>query len=1019
MNNPTYKNIESSNLSTGEKFTTLSHIEMGEDGKETYVLDPIVVKLPTGDDNELVIGEDNQQVIEEDVDYEKANLEQGILSASSDGIKDIKINLLNNQNIEETKNKVEGLANSLGYTFSLFPQANADAKGVEYGETQRPTVSSIFLSQRNDSTYSQKVDDLGKIIDEYDDPDDFVRSVRFNDLTDYQFSEFEKIASLYGERRKARQDIESANTIETPEQLYDNPNAHAIPEESSPKDKVFEETHRNIDFLDPSDALANFFIVFPDFTSSVPISLFGSANSIFGNRSLNQQMESTSTDIKNKITDIFKKETGLNVVHQSKFNRWYIKQDNGETVDVTPGILSELKANKYAVGLGVAGAVVGIGLGLTAPGLILRKAAGVLSKKSLVAFGTGTAGSVFLSATGNQIDYTSAAMKLSQDLDTTTRFNNMFKTVADTLFWDTVGGLAISGLSKVLPIIFNKINSGSISSSEAVRLAGELSSLSDIERTRLLKVFSEQTGEKIGKTESDVTAMVLSSDNNTSVIRSLVKGAIFSIDPGKAVNLSLTRDKASRAILNAVQKNVSGNLGSIVTSDIVDYTSNIAKMYGNMIKRVNQSPLLNNVKVDRIKVIKPFLNSYEISTNIKYQNIINGSLRSNDRLNLSDLLTLRRKVTDFRYSSLPNDNSLETRTLKNALDSIVKSADKKIEEIAPAVLPDGKSWLKDYELSKKEYTYMKKVFEQEVLYKTMFDSSGKLKPGISPQRIVKSMMNANNANSARWLAILDKLNPADRKTYETAIVDNIVTSNLSTSGVTKFKTIGSQLRKFTFKNQDVVNMVSHISDLSTILSDNIASMSVSAAGRDVGSLAANLETFAERYFFFFGKELINRHISFTGAKKIVGSLQKMLNSPITFKSSKELEKLAATNPPLSKVIADLNKYMIDNGLEVPTISVYKNGTTTGFGSSKKVPLNSIADLSFVEKVKQLVAYNPAIVDRYKEIEVNRILSEEHNFRWKMTSERTVKSIGDGDKYALDEGFFNEKIKKTVETIAGF
>lgn len=500
---------------------------------------------------------------------------------------------------------------------------------------------------------------------------------------------------------------------------------------------------------------------------------------------------------------------GVNL--QFEEGKWIVETPDG-AVDVTPGILETILAEKGELVGSVAGGWTGAvrGMGMAGPvATPWRRAAGALTG--------GIAGAVAGGVLGTELDYLYQSMRLQEEMSAEIAAHKAL-TASEAAAYGEVLGLGLvkfggkmwDGAKRVKNFVLDGNTEG------ARKALKETFFLSQDEIDEIVARFErivDTTGMSVAEKEIKAVA--------TSVpgAEALVKAA-SAMDPqaSRAVVKNVS-DRATQ-LLQAADDGTT-ETARVLKQDLDSYVTAVKTQYDDVKVKAASNPRNKYYKFNMDNIaVKPVLESLaenitDPSIREKFLLQMQQAQRYTDKRTFSDLIELRQLVNEFRFNkriTKPADYA--------ALDEVTKGIDEKLEKGANWLFgkAGAKQWLDEFATARKDYAQMKGV-QRTALYKIVN------RPGVTPEAVSKAMLKYSDAIDGNYESVMSMLPKEMRQLAERDMISQLVNKYTvgSEGGIraTQFPMLAKDLSTRSFLDDESRQLVKAIDMMSDVFKNDI------------------------------------------------------------------------------------------------------------------------------------------------------------------------------------------------------
>lgn len=526
----------------------------------------------------------------------------------------------------------------------------------------------------------------------------------------------------------------------------------------------------------------------------------------FGDESSIQEAEAAELGMIKNIQALGEKR-GLNL--QFEEGKWVIETPEGP-VDVSPGILDSIVAEKGELVGSVAGGWTGAVRGLAAGGVSPWQRAG----GALVG---GVAGAVAGGIVGTELDYLYQSMKLQEEMSAEIAAHKALTASEATAYGEVIGlglvkfgGKMWDGAKRVKNFVLDGNTEG------ARKALKETFFLSQDEIDEIVARFErivDTTGMSVAEKEIKAVA--------TSVpgAEALVKAAA-AIDPQASRAVVKTISDRATQLLQAANDGTS-ETARLLKQDLDSYVSAVKEQYDAVKVKAASNPRNKYYKFNLDNVaVQPVLESLaenitDPSIREKFLLQMKQAQRYTDSRTFSDLIELRQLVNEFRFNkriTKPADYA--------ALDEVTKNIDQKLEKGANWLFgkAGAQQWLNEFATARKDYAQMKGV-QRTALYKIVN------RPGVTPEAVSKAMLKYSDAIDGNYESVMSMLPKEMRQLAERDMISQLV--NKYTVGAedgiraTQFPMLAKDLSTRSFMDEESRQLVKAIDVMADVFKNDI------------------------------------------------------------------------------------------------------------------------------------------------------------------------------------------------------
>lgn len=500
---------------------------------------------------------------------------------------------------------------------------------------------------------------------------------------------------------------------------------------------------------------------------------------------------------------------GVNL--QFEEGKWIVETPDG-AVDVTPGILETILAEKGELVGGVAGGWTGAvrGMGMAGPvATPWRRAAGALTG--------GVAGAVAGGVLGTELDYLYQSMRLQEEMSAEIAAHKAL-TASEAAAYGEVLGLGLvkfggkmwDGAKRVKNFVLDGNTEG------ARKALKETFFLSQDEIDEIVARFErivDTTGMSVAEKEIKAVA--------TSVpgAEALVKAA-SAMDPQASRAVVKNVSERANQLLQAADDGTT-ETARVLKQDLDSYVTAVKTQYDDVKVKAASNPRNKYYKFNMDNIaVKPVLESLaenitDPSIREKFLLQMQQAQRYTDKRTFSDLIELRQLVNEFRFNkriTKPADYA--------ALDEVTKGIDEKLEKGANWLFgkAGAKQWLDEFATARKDYAQMKGV-QRTALYKIVN------RPGVTPEAVSKAMLKYSDAIDGNYESVMSMLPKEMRQLAERDMISQLVNKYTvgSEGGIraTQFPMLAKDLSTRSFLDDESRQLVKAIDMMADVFKNDI------------------------------------------------------------------------------------------------------------------------------------------------------------------------------------------------------
>ncbi len=433
-------------------------------------------------------------------------------------------------------------------------------------------------------------------------------------------------------------------------------------------------------------------------------------------------------------------------------------------VPATSGFIAGLTAEALSITGGVAGAISGAELGMAAPiPHPLAKGAAVIGG-AIVGGAAGTfAGSV--------ADDLVTAAKLNEDFDA----QKAVRLAAQAGLTNAIMDAGAAGLFKS-PIAIGKLIKVTKRYLEDANVQGAYRALKDI-----TGVTDQQADDYIKQVNAMSKTPLEGSQTRQRInaIAQTQKGAeaivpqASQLSKSGGFNFAKEIDTRAKDFTASVDTVTPENVGKVITDDLAKYQQSVRDGYEGIksfgiaqADSVGYHFDIDKFKIDsmledaNVRITDPAV-LQQFDTLMAKVKAIGANSSTGGPRSFSDLLDLRKTISDFKYKNGAN-NYIKLDRVNTVLNSI----DGEIEAAAK-VMPNGTQWLDEFAKSKVDYAQMKGL-EKNALYKALN------RPGISAEQVVSAVAQKAGSIDGTFMEVLGKLPMQTRVNAEGAVMKHLL-----------------------------------------------------------------------------------------------------------------------------------------------------------------------------------------------------------------------------------------------------
>lgn len=433
-------------------------------------------------------------------------------------------------------------------------------------------------------------------------------------------------------------------------------------------------------------------------------------------------------------------------------------------VPATSDIVSSLTSSALTITGGIAGAASGVELGLAAP------IPHPLGKAAAVAGGAIIGGAVG-TFTGSVADDLVTAAKLNEDFDAqkAVRFAAQ-EGLTSAIFDAGLVGLMKSpqAVAKLASITKRYIEDANVAG--AYRALKDITGVTDQQADEYIKQVNAMSKAPL---EGSTTRQRIAAVAQTQKGAEVVVPQASQLSKSGGFNYAKEIDTRAKDFTAAVDAATPDNLGKLLTDDLGKYQQSVrdgyegVKSFGiNQADSVGYHFDIDEFKIDSmledasVRITDPAVLAQFDNLMSRVQAIGAASPTGAPR-SFSDLLDLRKTISDFKYKNNTN-NYIKLDRVNQVLNSI----DQEIESAA-SVMPNGKQWFEEFSKSKVDYAQMK-ALEKNALYKSL------TRPGVNADQIVTAVSQKAGSIDGTFMEVLGKLPQQTRVNVEGAVMKHML-----------------------------------------------------------------------------------------------------------------------------------------------------------------------------------------------------------------------------------------------------
>lgn len=530
--------------------------------------------------------------------------------------------------------------------------------------------------------------------------------------------------------------------------------------------------------------------------------------SFFGDESSMQEAEAAEIGMIANIQALGKNR-GLNL--QFEEGKWVVETPDGP-VDVSPGILDTIVAEKGEMVGGIAGGWRGAVLGMGAAGPVAtpwRRAGGAVVG--------GIAGATAGATLGTELDYMYQSMKLQEEMSAEIAAHKALTATEAAIYGEVVGlgivkfgGKMWEGAKRVKNFVLDGNTEGA---RKALRDSFFLSQDEIDEIVMRFERIVDTTG--MSTAEKEIKAVATSVPGAESLVK-----AASAMDPQASRAVVKTVSDRATQLLQAADDGTT-ETARVLKQDLDSYVSAVKTQYDDVKIKAASNPRNKYYKfnLDNIAV-KPVLES--LANNItdpaireKFILQMQQAQRYTDNRTFSDLVELRQLVNEFRFNkriTKPADFA--------ALDTVTKGIDEKLEKGANWLFgrKGAQQWLDEFATARTDYAKMKGV-QRTALYKIVN------RPGVTPEAVSKAMLKYSDAIDGNYESVMSMLPKEMRQLAERDMISQLVNKYTvgSEGGIraTQFPMLAKDLSTRSFLDEDSRQLVKAIDMMADVFKNDI------------------------------------------------------------------------------------------------------------------------------------------------------------------------------------------------------
>lgn len=704
---------------------------------------------------------------------------------------------------------------------------------------------------------------------------------------------------------------------------------------------------------------------------------------------------------------------GIDAVGVNEYGEVLVRnEETGEPEPIEESILDSIIASKYEIGGAIAGSIALARVGFAVGG-------------PWGAVGGGIIGSIG-AATGRGADVINAARDVQYELTTRELLAKMADAGAADAVIGVVGGSAFQlvkglwktgkaagrGLAKGWDLFGRGNKDGAmqamidnlgLSQDQAVEIIKRWEKLND---TKVLTKQARDTG-KLAMDDADTVLRVLS--ETTPGAEQMVRAAAEKSRYGGS-KLSKAIAKRADDIVKQAENATNDNIGTVVRENLDEHTAKVRDYFENvktlgsesmketgyrfrfdtttMIKKMReQAKGIHNAAlrrdfysyVDRIrelgnadamKIIGKQAKQFEQAKglkNVKPKITPDALEKANPYRDFNNLLELRKTVNKLR-----SDSRFKEFVQFQQMDTAMKGIDSEIARAAREYMPNGETWLRQWQMANTEYSKLKNL-ESNFLYKMITKGTA------TPEAIVKSMAKYAGAESPEtFMQVMGKLPGETRKAMEGAVYKHLVQNNtIGFEGglqALNFPQLAKQLDNLAFTQPEVRNMKRLVKEFAEVYKNDPHLLSA-AGNMPLPKFQAYLTADpVVRLKYEIASQTFNwakSRIPFStnaGRAAIMQNLAKVLDNPLDATSVNKILKKLGNDPELKTKLHELAiqyskfGYPEDYG-KVPVYRVAKPG---GFNKASDTSIGrGVLFYTDKSKAKQIASETGAKLQEIK------------------------------------------------------
>lgn len=238
----------------------------------------------------------------------------------------------------------------------------------------------------------------------------------------------------------------------------------------------------------------------------------------------------------------------------------------------------------------------------------------------------------------------------------------------------------------------------------------------------------------------------------------------------------------------------------------------VRKRFGFYMEQIRDIGNVTTRKAETKTIQRPFARSGATETKVAIAKEI--APESNHIRSFSDLLDLRKTINEFK-----SNTKIQKKEDFEAVKAVLAQVDGEIARVAKKEIPNGATWVKEWNKANIEYSKMFKL-RKNVMYRAL------TRKGIDHKKIVSALMGRVNAIDGTFQQVLGKLPKRVREQTEGAVLDVLAKKHTigfeSGLQATHFPLLAEELRFVGFSSPKAREMKRAINEFDRVFKNDYA-----------------------------------------------------------------------------------------------------------------------------------------------------------------------------------------------------